>query len=521
MSSVLDPPSKVELIAYPNEPLRIAGASAKSCYSPRAANRIVLPDEVPDEALKKVVQDTFNSGHQVFGHPTFTFALENVSRNLIHDFFHLPSTYVTDQISQRYVSNRTATVRIPPFHDSDSRDRTRKRIRAQWDAYAALIPILEEELKGIKSEARGKLSKRDTQLVPKQAIETARYVLPIAALSGMYYTVNLSTLNRLALSPKLTNVPWEAQTVVEQMMAEARKTEPELFDHIGAPLQRQDGPSFKGRKLLGDVDVAAYNAQFDKKLNPYRSKLVTHTPDGDRILADAVRIHLGAADGVATDEQLIGLVMNPANNRTLLHPAELEHMDPASYAMGQVAYTFRKKLSHTADSQGQRHRATKGIRPRLQDVLTREPDTVAPELIAGNAEALQIFNDAMEGTWEDVRYLLDNGESREFVAYLLPNATALRIEETTDLFGARHKWELRTCLRTQEEEWKINRDEVNQVREVTPLIGNFLGPPCHLRKGAGVGPMCNQGKLFCGKPVWDMDLNKISYYSGETEADAK
>ncbi|MBI4017722.1 MAG: FAD-dependent thymidylate synthase, partial [Candidatus Aenigmarchaeota archaeon] len=331
---VVSPEPKVTLIAHHSDPIRTSAAAAITCYSHKGASSIVFPHEPKDERVTRTFKDCYDSGHQIFSIPSFAFGLENVSRNFVHDVLHLNLHYASDQVSQRYVTNKEAAVRMPPFNDPYSTALAEKRFAAQWKAYQETIPLLESHLREIKSRSKGRLSGRDEQLVPKQSIEIARYVLPVAALSGLYHSINLSTLYRLVLTPEITNTPWEARLVAQKMMGEVKKVAPDAFDHIGQPLKPEDTPTYQGRKLV-DTDVTAYNEKFDNNLGGFRAKLVSSTPNGDDVLADAVRTHLAASDALS-DEDAVGLVMSPATNRTLLHPIEPEHFDGASYAMGQV-----------------------------------------------------------------------------------------------------------------------------------------------------------------------------------------
>jgi hypothetical protein len=64
-----------------------------------------------------------------------------------------------------------------------------------------------------------------------------------------------------------------------------------------------------------------------------------------------------------------------------------------------------------------------------------------------------------------------------------------------------HKWTMRTCLNAQREIWRASMDEVEQVREVHPVLVRHMGPPCVVRNG-NARPRCTEGTHFCGVPVW-------------------
>jgi len=70
-------------------------------------------------------------------------------------------------------------------------------------------------------------------------------------------------------------------------------------------------------------------------------------------------------------------------------------------------FTFAKKISHTADSQDQRHRMVPGSRPLLTLADTPSPDYITPMLIRDNPRALEIYQRAMEDAWAAKNELLD------------------------------------------------------------------------------------------------------------------
>ncbi len=170
-------------------------------------------------------------------------------------------------------------------------------------------------------------------------------------------------------------------------------------------------------------------------------------------------------------------------------------------ALQHANFTFAKKISHTADSQDQRHRMVPGSRPLLALTDTRSPDFVTPALIAGNARAREVYERAMADAWAAKNELLDRGVPPEIALYLLPNAKAIRLVETGSLLGLLHKWTMRTCFNAQEEIYQASMEEVDQVREVLPSLGRYLGPPCYIRAGIAT-PICTEGSHFCGVKVW-------------------
>jgi hypothetical protein len=218
-------------------------------------------------------------------------------------------------------------------------------------------------------------------------------------------------------------------------------------------------------------------------------------------VADAVRAVFALEEGELPDEDAIERVMDPGKNAYRLDTLNVSYHSPLMRALHHVNYTFAKRLSHTADSQDQRHRMVPASRPLLAFADTREPDYVTPHLIASNAEARAEFDAQMRRAWDAKNRLLQLGVPVEFALYVLPNAKAVRFHETGSLIALVHKWTLRTCFNAQEEIYRASMDEVEQVSAVHPRLGRHLGPPCVIRNGL-ISPRCTEGAHFCGVPVW-------------------
>jgi thymidylate synthase ThyX len=240
------------------------------------------------------------------------------------------------------------------------------------------------------------------------------------------------------------------------------------------------------------------------------SRLVDWKANNEEILASSVREVLGVPRSAMSDGDAILLVLDPARNRMLGETLTLTTHGKLSRALFHPSYTFRKKLSHTADSQDQRHRMTPASRPALPAYLSDEPDYVVPMLLAEVPEALDLYEATMRGTWDAINQLRARGVSDEFAAYLLPNAVAIRFTESADLLNLHHKFAMRLCYNAQEEIWRASLDEALQIREVNPRIGPWLLPPCTLRHHAGVRPVCPEGDRFCGVVVWRIEATDYS-----------
>jgi thymidylate synthase ThyX len=218
-------------------------------------------------------------------------------------------------------------------------------------------------------------------------------------------------------------------------------------------------------------------------------------------MADAYRGVVGLTRDACSDAEALDRLLNPARNPYRLETLNIGLHAPMMRALQHASYTFAKKISHTADSQDQRHRMVPGSRPLLVLSDTHAPDAILPMLIAGNPHAREVYERALADAWLAKNELLGRGVPPELALYLLPNAKAIRLVESGSLLHLMHKWTMRTCFNAQEEIYQASMEEVAQVRGVHPDLARYIGPPCHLRAGITT-PICTEGSHFCGVKVW-------------------
>ncbi len=497
-------PPIVTLRQAPARPYDGAIAAARTCYSPR----VVSPDEVTAAHRESIGPLTFEGGHHtVFQHAHFEFGLENVSRQFVWSFLHSHPFYNSEQSSQRFVRLDEIRVYVPPGLSAPARAVYEEAVESAWDAYRCLAEILKEDTRRIMAEIRHlspnaaeKRRKRVEREAEKKAIETARYVIPVAAFTSMVHTVSGIVLHRLFRMMRTGDTPRESEEVVSAMVARVKELDPAFFERVGeGPLAEDDIVEAHVSRPLTGGDAEA--SRLDALLGPRVSLLVDYTARGEETTAEAVRAVLGASPEKLSDEDALEQALNPSLNRYRLETLQLSVHSPLARALHHSTYTFLKKLSHTADSQDQRHRMVPASRPLMTLTDTLRPDYVTPPLVLRNARALEVYRRAMEAAWTAKNRLRDMDVPLEAALYLLPNATALRFHETGSLLYLAHKWVMRTCFNAQEEIYRASMDELDQVRAVHPRLARHMGPPCVLRAGR-ITPTCTEGEHFCGVPVW-------------------
>jgi thymidylate synthase ThyX len=508
-------PPRVTLRNAFAHPFDSAIAAARTCYAPR----LIGPEEITDKQRVNIGAATFYSGHHtVYQHAHFEFGLENVSRQFVWAFLHAHPFYNSEQQSQRYVRLDRAQAYVPPvslFFDEKSKEIYEQAIARAWKYYRELSAVLLSDARSILNDiwhisamSNPKRIQKVERAAEKRAIEIARYVLPVAAFTTMVHTLSGIVLHRLWRMSAASDTPSEARAVVGAMVAHVKEVDAQFFDRFGTePLEEL--PEWAGRFPVVKNEVVdpnngagdAFAREFDVKLGGKTSKLLDYSPRALHVIADAYRAVAGLTEAQCSNGEAIDRLLNPARNLYRLETLNVSAHSPMMRALQHASYTFAKKISHTADSQDQRHRMVPGSRPLLTLADTRDPDYILPMLIANNPRAKEVYGRAMHEAWAAKNQLLDRGVPIEIALYLLPNAKSIRLVESGSLLHLLHKWTMRTCFNAQEEIYQASMDEIAQLREINPELSRYIGPPCLLRSGITT-PICTEGSHFCGIKVW-------------------
>ncbi len=504
-----------------------AVGSARTCYS--GSGPIVLDQETYDRRPlnEEIRKSTLEAGHNTTRqHLYFTFSLEGVSRQAIWSFLHSHPFYNSEQVSQRYVEVKAGNFTVPQGLTEGQRQIYDEGIALTFDAYKQLQDILrpsvEEEYlhifpgreKWLRDAERDKTKHlKYSSDVKKRAQEFARYVLPVATHAHMWHTVSALTLMRMYQCADQFNVPTEQRSLVDAMVQEVVSKDPSFQKELDGLTRYglEDSLEFKlHQEFHSDRGVSqqrldSFRKEFDAELAGRFSVLIGYDPKAEENLAKAVRSVLQVSKTDLPDERAMELVLNPQYNRALGDTNNIMTFTKIGSALSAVSYTFQKRISHTADSQNQRHRMVPETTPifNVGDVV----DVVLPGIVEQNSVVREYFMETMDKLWGVMNRLRDAEASEEAVQYLAPNAIALRLVEQGDLRNRHHKYRMRLCYTAQEEIWRSCVDEAQQIAAVHPQIGKYLLPPCGVRNLAGLKPICPEGERYCGVKVWRKEVN--------------
>ena len=514
----LSPEPVVKLENYFKDAFDNAVATARTCYSSRViTSEDVHKDDRARERRDQIAESIYKAGHHTtIQHATFQFILEKVSRQFIWSFLHSHPYYNSEQVSQRYVHVAPENFAVPPL-EGKARELYISTIKHQMDAYETLIATLAPTVR--KQYARI-FPNRDPELKEWNAIllkknqEVARYILPVATHAHLYHTVSGLTLHRYHRLSEQFDTPFEQKAVIGKMIEAVNAVDPLFFKNMedAIPLEKTPEYEFFAKHALSEEVKSreAFIKEFDASLGGLTSKLVDYKVNGQKSMAQAVRAVLGLPSDRLSEKEAIELVLNPAKNHLFSEALNLTTLGKLARTMSHPHFTFQKKISHTADSQDQRHRMTPASRPVIhRHFVPSKPDYIIPALIKQSHEALDFYEKTMKMAWKNMGALLNEGVKEEYVMYLLPNAFPIRFYESGDLLNHHHKWTKRLCYNAQEEIWNMSRDEVSQVSRIFPELGKYMLAPCGIRHLSGAKPTCPEGERFCGVPVWKLPFEKL------------
>ena len=449
-----------------------------------------------------LARDIYQAGHHTtFQHAHFQFALANVSRQFLWSFLHSHPFYNSEQVSQRYVhgadgqltrcrrspARRSRSTAPPP---SACRP-TMPSARRAADAGRARRLLPSASRPGATSPSAGR--RRSARRRRRSRATCCRWRPSPTSTTRSRRSRSSAT----GASSSSSDAPLEQRLVVDGMVEAVLAADPDFARVLEEPMPLEATVEHAG--LLGARPRRAgarVPRALRRRASTAGSARLVDWPAGGR--GDRGRRGARSArrrrrrDSPTTRRSL--LVLDPARNRYLGEALNLATHSKLARCLVHVHYTFRKRLSHTADSQDQRHRMTPASRPILAAQVDGEPDVVAPALIARDEESRPFYHGELRARLGGHGRLARLGVPTEHAHYLLPNAVAdplHRVGRPAQPPPQAHDAPLpqRPGGDLAREPGRGRRDP----RASTPAIGRWLLPPCSQRDRAGARPPCPEG----------------------------
>ena len=148
-----------------------------------------------------------------------------------------------------------------------------------------------------------------------------------------------------------SDTPTEARQVVGEMVARVRESDPEFLDRFGnEPLDV--ATEFEAAPRDGEE----FAREFDVRLAGATSRLIDFSPRAIESMAEAYRAVMSLRAEECSDAEALDRMLNPARNPYRRETLNVGVHAPTMRPLDHAHFTFAKKISHTADSQDQRHR---------------------------------------------------------------------------------------------------------------------------------------------------------------------
>lgn len=479
----------------------MAVSTAYQCYAPG----VTAMRGRDDEKSLSVATSTLDSGHHTTRqHGQYTFKIM-MSRAAAHDFFNDFPYYNTSQQSQRYVEIEKDHFLIPAGLNEGQRDNFIKTANRANERYFQMIDKLAPVVKKALKDDDFPLKTRDDK-AKKAAQEIARYVLPVNQFTLLDYSISELTLLRMFRVSQQRHVSDESRYIVGRMVEELSKVDKQILEELRVPLVIRDEEIEYDEKL-----IKGFKKEFDDNLGGHVSKLEYFDNQSRELVARSVRSVLGVSKQEMSDKKALEKLLNPKDNLLLGDVYESGQLDPLTKCLRLANFQFAVKLSHSGDSQRQRHRTIAGATPPMEAIYDGSPDYYVPMIVRGKGELSDFYSECQEELIEGINRSMDLGVDKKTALYLLSNAQNIRLYERGDGLDLLHRFKLRLCKNAQEEIWNMAVDQARQVVEVFPEMDQILRPPCDLRKQTGVMPPCPEGTRFCGQRVWDMNVTDTDF----------
>lgn len=232
-----------------------------------------------------------------------------------------------------------------------------------------------------------------------------------------------------------------------------------------------------------------------------RVKLLTHTPNPEKIVAAAAKLCYARAD---IDSVMDGLT--PEKTQSFVEMlASIGHESP----MEHMTFTFGiENVSRALLAQITRHRMASFSVQSQRYVKENNFEFIVPPAIEADAKSKELYLDAMDNIAHSYNTLADSlkqkyiadGENEksaekhaiEDARFVLPNACTTKMIVTMNARSLLNFFKLRCCSRAQWEIRDLACKMLALVKEVAPTIFENAGPAC-------VRGACSEGAMTCGK----------------------
>ena len=518
-------PPLVRLVNAFERPLDNAVATARTCYSGKG---IVYAEEVGGDLLETGEERERRRNRATSGqvhlrrraphdlqHAHFQFALEHVSRQFLWTFLHAHPFYNSEQVSQRYVKVKPRRY----ARAGAGRPRGAGALRGRAGAAGGRVPPADcEPLRRSRRELY-------FGVFPGRARDPEKWAREIRRRRRRSRATSCRSRPRLPAttrSPAITllrywrlceqyDVPERARWSSTRWSRRCSRTTRLPRRARGPDAARGDarGPR-ASRPPAGVIDparAAVFRDEFDAALGGRVSRLVGLEADNEAVLAAGGARGAGpAARGALGRRGDPRWRLDPAANAILGETLNLTTLDKLSRALlPRVVHVPQEALPHRrqpgpAPPHDARLAAGAAGAPVGRARLRPSADRAR-----GRARCGATSTRRWRGPGTRSAGCARWASSDEALAYLLPNAVAIRFTESADLSEPPPQARDAPLLqRAGGDLARVARRGAADPRG-QPADRPVAAPALPLRLRGGKKPFCPEGNRYCGVPVWKQD----------------
>lgn len=413
----------------------------------------------------KFIKRVVNMGHgSIAEHDYLFFSIDDVTPIVEHTLIGTRLASFTVK-SRREVDFRTNGFYIPEFRTIDGD-----------------IHKDNENLKKLYISHMNELIDEYSKLVDSGVkLENARYMLPYCFNSNLFMGLDARSLVKLTRYLLYSNVSEIAE--LKELGNRFLQIIDEYVPYMSDEVRKRRIAS----KKLDFIDEK--NLIIPEKIKIHEKvKLIGYTENADLVVASsAIMEKYQVSFKKAMDIVLGTSIVYPTFTEEIIKNIM---MSEEQRELEQVNFRFEIPIPLAVRTHLERHRMQSLITPDFVPLWDLENYDVIPGL---NIEQKQDYHGAFNKNKELRDYFLEKGVNPNDLVYFYQSAHMCNV--TTNINGRSLVWisRMRCCNKAQYAIRKIVNQMCDEVRKVSPIIGNGLGATCD------VFNICNEGKESCGK----------------------
>lgn len=410
----------------------------------------------------------------------------NIIRNIIdmghksiieHDYLVFALSDVTPIIEQILIGSRLASFTVKSRREVDF---------SNVGYYVPDFSYLSngEEITNIYKEHMNYLFSSYSQLLEcGVGKEDARFVLPYCYNDNFIMGTDARCLERIidyCLNSKASKIK-EVHELGERLL-EICKTSVPYLDKQLSKLKPHDEDAYA---YLDDLLMGSDNLDYDVIDKP---KLIGYTenPD-DKILISIIMNRYQVSETRASDILKELRIYDPYIDSTLMNTL---YYSKEQRELEQVNFQIRMPFSLASLTHVTRHRMHSLLIPDFTPMWDLDKYLVPSSVRSINFE---LYKEVYKENIRVYNLLKEKGVKEEDLVYFYLSGNTCNVLTTMNARTLMWISRMRCCNKAQWEIREVFNDIVNQVREVAPLLGRWLGPTCEVEH------KCYEGKECCGK----------------------